>query len=76
MHDSKLLLGKWALGIYLMVTNLEGVPSLKLHRDLRITQNTHGTSLPAAQPAAIEYHRPSSTMPPISGADENLPEAA
>ena len=38
MHDSKLPLSKWALGFYLYSTNLKGVSSMKLHRDLDITQ--------------------------------------
>ena len=38
MHDSKLPLGKWALAFYLYSTNLKGVSSMKLHRDLGITQ--------------------------------------
>lgn len=40
MHDSKLPLSKWALAIYLMTTNLKGVSSMKLHRDLGVTQKT------------------------------------
>ena len=40
MHDSKLPLSKWALGFYLFATNLKGVISMKLHRDLDITQKT------------------------------------
>ena len=38
MHDSKLPLTKWALAFYLYSTNLKGVSSMKLHRDLEITQ--------------------------------------
>ena len=30
----------WAIAIYLLVTSLKGVPSMKLHRDLKITQKT------------------------------------
>ena len=40
MHDSKLSLGKWALAFYLYFTNLKGVSSMKLHRDLDITQKS------------------------------------
>ncbi len=40
MHDSKLSLGKWALAFYLFSTNLKGVSSMKLHRDLGITQKS------------------------------------
>lgn len=38
MHSSKLGYQKWAIAIYLMATNLKGVSSMKLHRDLGITQ--------------------------------------
>ena len=40
MHDSKLPLHKWALAFYLFATSLKGVSSMKLHRDLDITQKT------------------------------------
>ncbi len=38
MQGSNLPLSKWALAIYLMSTSLKGVSSMKLHRDLGITQ--------------------------------------
>ena len=38
MHDSKLPLSKWAIAFYLFNTSLKGVSSMKLHRDLGITQ--------------------------------------
>ena len=40
MQDSKLPLSKWALGFYLCTTNLKGVSSMKIHRDLGMTQKT------------------------------------
>ena len=40
MARSKLGLQKWAFGLYLMSTSLKGVASMKLHRDLGITQKT------------------------------------
>ena len=40
MHSSNLPLSKWALASYLMMTNLKGVSSMKLHRDLGITQKS------------------------------------
>ena len=40
MHDSKLPLRKWAIGLYLYSTNLKGVSSMKLHRDLGISQKS------------------------------------
>ena len=38
MQGSNLSLQKWAIGFYLFMTNLKGVSSMKLHRDLGITQ--------------------------------------
>ncbi len=38
MEDTKLGYRTWALAIYLMTTSLKGVSSMKLHRDLGITQ--------------------------------------
>lgn len=40
MHDSRLPLSKWALAFYLLSTNLKGVSSMKLHRDLGISQKS------------------------------------
>ena len=40
MHGSKLSLGTWAMALYLLTTNLKGVSSMKLHRDLGITQKS------------------------------------
>ena len=40
MHASKIGCQKWAIAVYLMMTNLKGVSSMKLHRDLGVTQKT------------------------------------
>lgn len=40
MARSKLPMRKWAFAVYLYVTNLKGVSSMKLHRDLGVTQQT------------------------------------
>ena len=40
MADSKLGYQKWAIAIYLVTTSLKGVSSMKLHRDLGITQKS------------------------------------
>ena len=40
MEGSKLGYRVWALAVYLMSTNLKGVSSMKLHRDLGVTQKT------------------------------------
>ena len=40
MESSRLPLRKWAIAFYLFATNLKGVSSMKLHRDLGITQKS------------------------------------
>lgn len=40
MHASKIGYQKWAIAMYLLTTNLKGVSSMKLHRDLGITQKS------------------------------------
>ena len=40
MENSRLSLDKWGMALFLMSTNLKGVSSMKLHRDLGITQKS------------------------------------
>lgn len=40
MHASKVGYQKWAMAIYLMTTNLKGVSSMKLRRDIGVSQKT------------------------------------
>ena len=40
MERSKVPLRKWAFAIYLEMSSLKGVSSMKLHRDLKVTQKT------------------------------------
>ncbi len=40
IEASRLPLSKWALAIYIFVTSIKGVSSLKLHRDIGVTQKT------------------------------------
>ena len=40
MESSNLPLRKWVIALYLLSTNLKGVSSMKLHRDLGVTQKT------------------------------------
>ena len=40
IEKSRLPLRKWVFAVYLYVTNLKGVSSMKLHRDLKVTQKT------------------------------------
>lgn len=40
MHRSKINFQQWAIGFYLWSTSLKGVSSMKLHRELGITQKS------------------------------------
>ena len=40
MHGSPIPLRKWVIAFYLITTSLKGVSSMKIHRDLNITQKT------------------------------------
>ena len=40
MDSSNIGYQKWAIAIFLMTTNLKGISSMKLHRDLGITQKS------------------------------------
>ena len=40
LAGSNLTLRQWAWGIYLVVTHLKSISSMKLHRDLKVTQKT------------------------------------
>ena len=40
MHGTKLDYSDWAIAIYILTTNLKGVSSVKLHRDLEITKKS------------------------------------
>ena len=40
LEDSRLPLRKWVFAIYREVTSLKGVSSMKLHRDIKVTQKT------------------------------------
>lgn len=40
MRSSKVGYQKWLIAFYLMTTNLKGVSSMKLHRDIGVTQKT------------------------------------
>ena len=40
LHSSNIPLSKWAIAFYLFMTNLKGVSSMKLHRDLGISQKS------------------------------------
>ena len=40
MQSSKIGYRKWAIAIYLMTTGIKGTSSMKLHRDIGVTQKT------------------------------------
>lgn len=40
MEGSKLSYGAWAVGLYLFATNIKGISSMRLHRELGITQKS------------------------------------
>ena len=40
LQGSKIGYRKWAIAIYLVTTNLKGISSMKLHRDIKVTQKT------------------------------------
>ena len=40
MESSKLGYQKWALAIYIVTTGIKGTSSMKLHRDIRVSQKT------------------------------------
>ena len=40
MEHSRLPLRKWAFAIYLYVTNIKGISSMRLHREIEVTQKT------------------------------------
>ena len=40
MQSSNLQMQTWALAVYLLTTGIKGTASMKLHRDLRVTQKT------------------------------------
>ena len=40
MHSSNLPLKTWGIALYILATNIKGVSSMKLHRDLGVTQKS------------------------------------
>ena len=52
LQRSKVPLRKWAIAIYLEITSLKSVSSIKLHRDLGVTQKTR---IPAASSGSDKH---------------------
>ena len=48
LQSSKVPMRKWAFAVYLYTTSLKGVSSMKLHRDLKVTQRTSYTRVAVA----------------------------
>lgn len=63
MQSSRLPLRKWAFAIYLYVTSLKSVSSMKLHRDIKVTQKTAWFMLHRLRQAWDE----AGSLPPFSG---------
>lgn len=63
LERSRVPLRKWAFAVYLYVTSLKGVSSMKLHRDLKVTQKTAWFMLRRLRAAWGE----SDGLPPFSG---------
>ena len=40
MHSSKIGYRKWAFAVYIVTTSIKGTSSMKLHRDINVTQKT------------------------------------
>ena len=55
MQSSKLSYGVWLLAMYLMATNLKSVSSMKLHRDLGITQKSAWFLAHRLREARVQY---------------------
>ena len=58
MEGSKLALRKWAIGIYLFTTNIKGISSMRLHRELGITQKSAWFMLQRLRKAAEQQVGP------------------
>ncbi len=63
LECSRLPLRMWAIAIYLFVTSLKGVSSMKLHRDLEITQKSAWFMLHRIRKAFEMMD----SLPPLSG---------
>ena len=63
LERSRVPLRKWAFAVYLYCTSLKGVSSVKLHRDLKVTQKTAWFMLHRLREAWGE----SDDLPPFSG---------
>lgn len=58
MHASNISYQKWVIAVYLVTTSLKGVSSMKLHRDIGVTQKTAWYMLQRIRAFYIEAHEP------------------
>ena len=70
MESSNISYQDWAIAIYLMTTNLKGVSSMKLHRDLSITQKS-AWHLAHRIREGLTEHAPAKMIGPVE-ADETF----
>lgn len=63
MEGTNIPLRKWAFAIYLYVTSLKGVSSMKLHRDIGVTQKTAWFMLHRIRTAWVDSGCPDFTGP-------------
>lgn len=49
LAHSRIPLRKWVLAVYLFVTSLKGVSSMKLHRNLKSVKKQHGSCFTASE---------------------------
>lgn len=81
MDATNLPLRKWAFAVYLYTTSLKGVSSMKLHRDLHVTQKTAWFMLHRLRTAWDEIETEEFTGPIeadetyIGGKRKNMPSA-
>ena len=64
MHGSPLPYRKWLWAVYLHMTSLKGVSSMKLHRDIGVTQKTAWFMLQRIREAFRPHH---DSRPPMQG---------
>ena len=58
MHSSKLGYQAWAIVTYMATTNLKGVSSMKIHRELGITQKAAWHLIQRVREAFVQNHQP------------------
>jgi len=81
LEHSRLPLRKWAFAVYLYVTNLKGISSMKLHREVKVTQKTAWFMLHRLRDAWGEAELPDMSGPVevdetyVGGKRKNMPKA-